>query len=129
MAKGVKRHTELRVWQQAHEIRGVVWEMTRKAEFGHYDNLWLRLQLRKAANSACANIAEGFGRYHPREFARFLLMAKSSLEEIGDHLHDPTCVALVPAAERNSLQLLTVRAVRAATRLINYLRRAPPPEP
>jgi four helix bundle protein len=38
-------------------------------------------QLRRAANAPGPHIAEGFGRFTPREFARYLRMAVSSLME------------------------------------------------
>ena len=122
---GVKHHTELDVWKLADQIRVCAWQMTEPIAFDRH--VWLRNQMRSAANSACANIAEGFARYQPREFARFLRISRGSLEEIGEHLRDPATRELVPAAEIATLQVLVSRALRASARLIAYLQQAKPP--
>src|SRR6266496_912433 len=43
-------------------------------------------QIRESSRSARKNISEGFGRYYPKEFARFLRNANGSLHETKDHL-------------------------------------------
>src|SRR5258707_8486679 len=46
----------------------------------------LASQMRRAVVSIPANIAEGFGRWHSKEFVHFLLIANGSLKELETHL-------------------------------------------
>jgi four helix bundle protein len=46
----------------------------------------LASQIRRAAVSIPANISEGFGRWHSKEFIHFLLIANGSLKELETHL-------------------------------------------
>jgi four helix bundle protein len=46
----------------------------------------LNIQIRKAAVSATANIAEGYGRYHYQEGIQFYRIARGSLYELKDHI-------------------------------------------
>lgn len=43
-------------------------------------------QIRRAATSIPANIAEGWGRHYPAEFIQFLRTANGSLKELETHL-------------------------------------------
>jgi four helix bundle protein len=53
-------------------------------------------QARRAANSACRNLAEGFWRYSHREFAHFVNIARGSLGELLDRgLSEFLCVRRV----------------------------------
>ena len=80
---GVSHSRELHAWQTADELRRAVIRVTVKGpaarDFKFVD------QIRRAANSVCANIAEGFGRYQHREFAQFvtcLLYTSDAADEL-----------------------------------------------
>jgi four helix bundle protein len=72
-------------------------------------------------NSACANAGEGFSRYRPRQFARFLDISKASLTEICEHLEDALGLGLAGADEVQEICSLARRSRGAATALVRYL--------
>lgn len=80
----IRKFTELRVWQEAHQIGLTIYKATRP--FPPDERYGLASQMRRAAVSVAANIAEGFGRWAPRDGARFLELAKSSAEELRYYL-------------------------------------------
>jgi four helix bundle protein len=81
--------------------------------------------IRRAARSAPHNTSEGFYRFVPREFARFLTYARGSLGEVRDQLLHALDEKYISNAEFAELARLADRAIGANTRLQNYLRSAP----
>jgi four helix bundle protein len=76
---GAKRHKDLIVWQLSYQLEREVFAKTATGEVAK--DFKFRDQIRDASASAPRNIAEGFGRYRPKEFARFLEIARGSLTE------------------------------------------------
>ena len=74
-----KSFRNLVVWQKAHRFVLAVYALT--ANFPRSEAYGLTLQMRKAAVSIPANIAEGFRRRGKADKVRFLNTAESSLEE------------------------------------------------
>ena len=70
---------DLLVWRKAHEFVLAVYPFT--AGFPKQETYGLALQMRRAAVSAPANIAEGFRRRGNADKARFMNLAEGSLEE------------------------------------------------
>jgi four helix bundle protein len=79
-------------------------------------------QIRESARGAPRTIAEGFGRYRPREFARYLEFARASLIETQNHVDDARDCEYITAAEHAELLNLADRAIGATTRLHQYLK-------
>jgi four helix bundle protein len=115
----------LDAWQLASELRDKTSQLTKTPDFAR--NSWLRSQLMRATQSACSNIAEGFGRYQPRDFARFLRISRGSLTEAQEHLESARQVGLIGESELRDLVHLANRAIGAITRLVRYLERAKAP--
>ena len=67
------------MWQKAHAFVLAVYELT--AGFPKHEIYGLTSQLRRAAVSIPANIAEGFRRRGRRDKAHFMNIAEASLEE------------------------------------------------
>jgi four helix bundle protein len=74
----------LKAWQKAHEVALHVYKATQP--FPREELYGLVSQLRRAASSVPANIAEGCGADSNREFARFLNIALRSASETEYHL-------------------------------------------
>lgn len=70
---------DLLVWRKAHEFVLAVYEYT--AAFPKQETYGLALQMRRAAVSVPANVAEGFRRRGKVDKARFMNLAEGSLEE------------------------------------------------
>lgn len=124
-----QRFEDLIVWQLAVRVRDGVYRLT---ETGRpCDDEEFRQQIRSSASSAPRNIAEGFRRYNPPEFAQFLNIAKGSLSETQNHLLHGKDEKYFSEPEFTELWRLTCRALRAGNRLHAYLRRCgrkkPPP--
>ncbi len=115
-----RRYEELDVWRLSHELKLGVWAITASPPAAR--DVRFCDQLRDAAASAPRNIAEGFARFRPKEFARFLEIARGSLAETDCHLLDGHERGYFSAEETDRLRLLCRRASMAALKLIQYLK-------
>lgn len=75
---------KLKVWQRAHALTLAIYEATRT--FPREETYGLTSQVRRAASSIAANIAEGCGRDGDPELKRFLQIAMGSAPELDYHL-------------------------------------------
>ena len=116
---GARQYDELEVWQLAAQLRRRVQALT-AADWPARD-VTLRDQLMAAAASAPSNIAEGFGHFNPRQFARFTRIARGSLVETRNHLDDAAERGLISPADAAELRTLTSRAIGATTAFLRYL--------
>ncbi len=80
----VKSFENLEVWQIGRDLVTKVYTLT--ASLPQSEAFGLVAQIKRAALSVPANIAEGFGRYHHMDKARFYLNARGSLYELKSHL-------------------------------------------
>jgi four helix bundle protein len=80
----VGAYRKLQVWQRAHRLTVEVDQVTRT--FPREEQYGLTSQLRRAASSVPANIAEGCGRNGDAELARFLGISLGSANELDYHL-------------------------------------------
>lgn len=127
ISMGARSFTDLHCWQLANDLKRGVYGLIDSSRARH--DTKFSDQIRDAAASAPRNIAEGFGRYQPREFSQYLRIANGSLMETSDHLRDGVDRGYFSQAKIDSLLILAKRASAAVTRLIRYLRNAQPPDP
>lgn len=82
--------------------------------------------MRRCVRSAPRNIAEGFGRYHHREFHQFLKISRASLLEAQDGLVEARDRRYIDEQEFDELWELSTRTIKATTGLMRYLSGAKP---
>lgn len=80
----VQDFTDLQVWRLARELRKLSYGLL--CGFPTEERYVLSSQLRRAAISITANIAEGFGRYSYQENLQYCRQARGSAFELRDHL-------------------------------------------
>lgn len=124
---GAHHHTELIVWQLADQLRTRIYPLTNCVPFAR--DFKLREQTEDAVGSICRNISERFGRHSHPEFARFLEIAVSSLNEVEDCLRDAELKNYLTAGELSGLHRLIKRIRTALASFIRYLHRTPTPPP
>jgi four helix bundle protein len=115
------RYHDLVCWQLANELKRRVYAFTSTQPA--VKDLKYCDQIRDSARSAPSNIAEGFGRFRPAEFARFLEFAKASLLETHNHLGDGHDLGYISESASVEMRELADRAAGATTNLMKYLRR------
>ncbi|MCK5260424.1 MAG: four helix bundle protein [Candidatus Omnitrophica bacterium] len=74
----------LTVWQKSHELVLEVYKRTRS--FPSDERFCMTQQMRRAAISIAANIAEGSKRRSDKDYCHFLNMSEGSLEELKYYL-------------------------------------------
>lgn len=77
-------YQRLNVWQRAHNLAVAIYSET--GGFPREHRFRLTDQLRRAASSIGANIAEGAALHSKKEFRRFLSIASGSAAELSSHV-------------------------------------------
>ena len=84
-------------------------------------DLGRRKQIEESSSRPTAHIAEGFGRFNPADFARFCVIARSSLMESQSHLLDFVDKRYITEPARVDLNQLAETALEEVTGLMEYL--------
>lgn len=79
-----RNHTKLRIWKEAHALTVKLYELT--ANFPETEKFGLVQQIRRAAASVGANIAEGCGQRTKPSMKRYLFMSIGSIKELENHM-------------------------------------------
>ena len=111
-------YRDLEVWQRAMRIAREVYLLTKT--FPRAELYGLTSQLRRAATSIPANIAEGWGRRYTAEFIQFLRQANGSRAELETHL---TLSAEVGLCKTETLQPLLSELETLGKQLLSLERR------
>ena len=121
----VHNYRELECWQLATELKRRTYPILERAPVKH--DVKFCDQIRDSLRGGPRAIAEGFGRFRPADFARYLDYARASLIETQNHLDDGLDCRYIDAEEHASLCRLADRAIGATTNLHRYLSRCAAP--
>ena len=121
MNKITRPHEKLDVWQAGVDLSIETYNATKK--FPKEETFGLVSQMRRAAVSIPANIAEGASRQSKKEFIKFLYIARGSLSELETHAAiaeklgylDDTCYTNIIIKTNNIGKMLTglIKALKA----------------
>jgi len=105
----MRNYRDLQVWSKAHHLTLELYRISR--QFPREETYGITSQLRRAAVSIGANLAEGCGRRTSSELARFVRIAMGSASELDYHLLLSRDLGFMAANEftRASSALIEVR--------------------
>ena len=113
----IRDFKDLEVWRAGREFRKEMYALAKRLP--DFEKFALANQLRRAATSVTANIAEGYGRFGYQENAQHCRQARGSVYELRDHL--TTCIdeGFLDPAEGRRLETAALRVIQL---LNGYLR-------
>jgi four helix bundle protein len=114
----IQGYQDLEVWKKAMDLVVACYRTSER--FPNSEAYGLVTQLQRAAVSVPANIAEGQGRNHTKEFLNHLSIAYGSLMEIETHLQ---IAARLDYVEESSLRTLLAQTAEIG-RMLNGLMRS-----
>lgn len=119
MEKSIKGFRGLTVWQKAYELTLDIYKASKK--FPKEEMYGLSSQLRRAAVSIPANIAEGYERNHRKEYMQFLFVSKGSLGEVETQLLLARDLGYFSESDYSMIECKRSEATRLLTGLIKSL--------
>lgn len=121
MEQGVRSFEDLLAWQEARQLAKQVYLVTRR--FPKDEQFALTSQMRRAAASVTANIAEGFSRQALPDKVHFYSMALGSLTELQSFLYTALDVDYINEAVRNNLYDQSIQSHKLLNGLIKSTKR------
>jgi four helix bundle protein len=119
----LKDFKELKVWHKAYHLALTIYEASR--QFPREEMYGLTSQLRRAAVSIGANIAEGCGRRSDGELVRFLQIARGSSSEVEHHLLLARDLKFLQAATHLDIEKRLQEVQRMLTSLVSSIQETP----
>ena len=115
-------YERLEAWKVSHELALAVYQATKTFPKGELYGL--TAQARRAALSVPCNLAEGSGKRGPRDFRRYVDIARASLNELGYLLRFARDFDILPVEPYERLTQLLNRTGFLTWRLYRSLSRA-----
>jgi four helix bundle protein len=120
----MQNYRQLSVWRKAHAVALNIHRVT--DAIPRRNNTGLIGQIRRAALSIPANIAEGCSRSSDLDFAKFVQIAIGSASELEYHLHFAADAGFVSRAEFDARHVEVVEVRRMLIGLLKRLRASSP---
>jgi four helix bundle protein len=117
----IEKFEDIQSWQEARSLTKDVYALSMQQWFRR--DRGLCDQIRRAAVSIMANIAEGFERQSKKEFIQFLSYASASGAELASHLYVAKDQGYVTEEVFNGLYLRVQRTRSLINGFIAYLKR------
>jgi four helix bundle protein len=115
----VRSYRDLIVWQKAMALAALCYAKT--PSFPQAEAFGLTTQIRRAAVSIPANIAEGNGRENTGSYIQFLRISQGSLKELETHVILSQTVELMKAADAEQILDATEEVGKLLRSLIRAL--------
>lgn len=112
-------YERLTVWQDGMELVKIVYKIT--SRFPGNEIHGLTSQIRRAAVSIPANIAEGHGRSTKKDFRQFLYISKGSLQELNTLIQVARSMDYIKQAEFEDIKSRLLSLVKRLSALIRNL--------
>ena len=112
----IKHFSDLDAWKVNHQLVLDIYMITKK--FPREELFSVTDQIRRAASSITANIAEGWGRFHYADRIRFYYQARGSNCEVQNFLMLSKDLRYISEAEYKNLQDLSTKGVQVINGLI-----------
>ena len=119
----MRNYRDLPVWDEAHQLTLAIYKATQT--FPKEERFGLICQLRRAAASVPANLAEGCGRRSDGEMRRFVLIAMGSGSELSYHLLLASDLAFLSRDQYADLNARTDRVLKMLSALSGKLKSMP----
>jgi len=121
--RGILSYRDLKVWRTGISLVGEVYRLTRR--FPRDERYGLTSQIRRAAVSIPANIAEGHGRLHRGDYLRSLSVAIGSVMELETELLLAQQLGYATAEEARRASDWAGEVSRMLAAIVRALRRSP----
>lgn len=112
----IKYFTDLDAWKVNHKLVLEIYKITRS--FPKEEKYGIIDQIRRAASSITANIAEGWGRYHYGDRVKFYHQARGSSCEVQNYLILSKDLNYVNEEEFEKLRMLAFEGYKVINGLI-----------
>ncbi|MEO7082453.1 MAG: four helix bundle protein [Flavobacteriales bacterium] len=115
----LRSFTELKAWQKSRVVRKAISQLVKG--FPTEEKYRLSDQIIRSCRGSCSNIAEGYGRFHEKDNARFCRMARGSHYETMDHLSVAYDEEYISKEDLKTHWAMADEAIRVVNGYLRYL--------